>query len=229
MQLPYLDLGALVHDALMGALCAVPILAAMYFTRFVGEEYKWVNRKLIHFSTVPAVLAYLYLFKTPVVWFLASLALTLVTLYPHLRNKEFSWFQIRHNYGEVYFCLMYMLLGTLFFYTARWLAAMAMLFLAVGDGVTGITRFYVLRRHREAIEAYEASTPRVRRLCKSFAGTLAFILSGLVIGYAFLGVLGGAVAVAAAAAEKQPYIDDNIAIPLVVIGLAFLLAHALPL
>ncbi|GEM_PF-3909146 len=32
-----------------------PVLAIL-FTKYLGEEYAWVNRKIIHFSSVPAIL-----------------------------------------------------------------------------------------------------------------------------------------------------------------------------
>ncbi|HDN01839.1 MAG TPA: hypothetical protein ENF42_02575, partial [Candidatus Bathyarchaeota archaeon] len=53
----------LVNDFIVAAIVAVPILVAIKVTERFGSDYCWVNRKIIHFSTVPAVYAYLFVFN----------------------------------------------------------------------------------------------------------------------------------------------------------------------
>ncbi|HID40644.1 MAG TPA: hypothetical protein EYP33_00620, partial [Pyrodictium sp.] len=43
---------------LYAGIAAAFILSAIWVTRYIGEGYAWINRKIIHFSIVPAVLFY---------------------------------------------------------------------------------------------------------------------------------------------------------------------------
>ncbi len=214
----------LVSDFIVAAIAAVPILLAIKVTERLGSDYCWVNRKIIHFSTIPAVYAYLYIFNEVYVWTIASLAFSLCTLLPHLKNREMDWFQIRGNFGEVYYCFMYLVVGSAFFYVNRPLAATAMLLTAVGDGVTGIVRFFLFKRREVAISSYASTDPSVRKACKTLAGTIAYLVVSIPLAIALLGLFEGSViAVVSAIAEKQHLLDDNLAIPATVLALYYAL------
>lgn len=201
-------------DLIIGLIVAVPILLAVKFTRVFGYKYCWVNRKIIHFSTIPAVLAYLYLFNEVYVWTVASLGFFLFTLIPHLRNKEMNWFQIKGNFGEVYYCLIYFIVGSALFYINRPLAVTALLLTAIGDGITGIIRFFLFEKREKAISLYTSTNPDVRKACKTVVGTIAFIATSLPIAIILLGAVKGTIiTLISAIAEKQHLIDDNLAIP----------------
>lgn len=209
---------SLLADLIVGVIVGIPILIAIKVTEKIGSDYCWVNRKIIHFSTVPALYAYLYIFNEVYVWTIASLAFFLYTLIPHLMDREMKWFQIKGNFGEVYYCLMYFFIGSAFFYINRPLAVVAMLLTAIGDGVTGIVRFFLFKKKEEAITLYTSTNPQIRKACKTLIGTIAFIIAGIPISIFLLETLKGTlVTFISAIAEKQHLIDDNLAIPIATI------------
>ena len=55
------SLNPLWSDFIVGVIVAVSILLAVKVTERIGSDHCWVNRKIIHFSTIPAVYAYLYI------------------------------------------------------------------------------------------------------------------------------------------------------------------------
>lgn len=205
----------ILSDIIVGIFVGIPILLAIIVTKKIGRKYCWVNRKIIHFSTVPALYAYIYIFNDVYVWIIASLGFFLYTLIPHLTSREMKWFQIEGNFGEVYYCLMYFIIGSAFFYVNRPLAAIAMLLTAIGDGVTGIVRFFLFEKREEAVSLYSSTNPNVRKACKTMAGTIAFIAIGTPISILLLGPFRGIIiTLISALAEKQHLIDDNLAIPI---------------
>ncbi|HDO20350.1 MAG: hypothetical protein NDF53_00450 [archaeon GB-1867-097] len=206
------------NDLVVGLIVAVPILLAVTLTKKIGGGYCWVNRKIIHFSTIPAVYAYLYIFNDIYIWTIFALGFVLYTLIPHLKNREKDWFQVKGNFGEVYYCLIYLIVGSVFFYINRPLAAVAMLLTAIGDGITGIIRFFLFKRKEEAISLYVSTDPNVRKACKTIAGTLGFLAVGIPLTAFFFGVLKGVIiTLISAIAEKQHLLDDNLAIPATVL------------
>ncbi len=183
---------------------AVIILLAIWGTSKAGEEYAWVNRKIIHFSIVPAVLM-LYYGKIPQWAFsAAAFAFGAFQLWPHLKNREFSWYQVEHNYGEVFFAFsasVIPLVLPLEYATALLLA------MAVSDGVTGIIRHYYFRKHGFNV-----------KLKKHWTGSLGYFITAVIIAFLFLeagtvGKIGWAVILMLA--EYQPWLDDNLAVPIV--------------
>ncbi|WP_099209218.1 diacylglycerol/polyprenol kinase family protein [Thermococcus henrietii] len=185
-------------------LAALLILLAIGFTRKLGEEWAWINRKIIHFSIVPAVLMF-YRGKIPAEVFSASaFAFALFQLWPHIKRREFSWYQIEHNYGEVFFAFSASIIPLVL---PREYATALLLAMAISDGVTGVVRHYYFRRHGFNV-----------KLKKHWTGSLAYLITALAIALAFLD--GGAIrkmawAVLLTLAEYQPWLDDNLAVPLV--------------
>jgi phytol kinase len=163
-----------------------------------------VNRKIIHFSIVPAVLMFYYGLIPTWVFSTAAFAFGAFQLWPHLKRKEFSWYQIEHNYGEVFFAFSASVIPLIFppKYTTALLLAMA-----VSDGVTGIIRHYYFRRHGFNV-----------KLKKHWTGSLGYFLTALPIALWLLdgGIIGKAIwGIVLMLAEYQPWIDDNLAVPLV--------------
>ena len=156
----------------------------------------WINRKLIHLSSSPAVLVYMFVFKEPYVFFAFAIAFTLVLFIPHLRSKELNWFQVKRNFGEVLYTLSFAVLSISLWETNRVLAGTAMLFMSVGDSVTGMIR-----------------SRYVNERSKHWTGTVGMLLTCIFIGVTLLGMKGIVLSTVATLAEYQPWIDDNITVP----------------
>jgi len=167
-------------------------------TVFITKKMKnvWVNRKLIHLSSSPAVLIYMYVFKEPYVFFSFAMAFTLALFIPHLRSKELNWFQVERNFGEVLYTLSFAVLSISLWDTNRVLAGTAMLFMSVGDSVTGVIRSRFIAERS-----------------KHWTGTLGMLLTCILIGVTLLGAKGIVLSAVATLAEYQPWIDDNLTVP----------------
>ncbi len=187
-----------INDYLTDMVIAIPAAILIGLTIFLTKRIKnpWFNRKIIHLSSVPAVFMYLYIFKEPYAFFTYGVLITLLLVLHHLRKNEMSWFQIRGNLGEVYFTASYSVIALTMWYM-RELAVTVMLFMAVGDAVTGLVRMRVCRER-----------------CKHRVGSLAMLITTSIIGYVFLGSLGLLMAIIATLAEKQQFVDDNLGVPL---------------
>jgi len=190
-------------------LLALALFSIIVSTVFITRRFSniWINRKLIHLSASPAVISYMYLFKEPYVFFAFGLFFTLVLIFPHLKAKELSWFQERKNYGEVFFCVSFSALSILFWdASTRIIAGVAMLFMAIGDSFTGMIRSRFLKRR-----------------AKHWSGSLAMLVSCIIIGYIFLGMYGTVCAVVATLAEYQPWVDDNLSVPFLTMATGILI------
>jgi len=163
----------------------------------------YYNRKIIHLLAggVCAVIVP-FVFKTAYLPLIMSVALTLLIYVPHKHGKLMYWFQTGDNMYEVSFAIMWgaiLTLGWVFSSGNFWLGVLPVLFMSVGDAITGIVR-NVLYKERT----------------KSWWGNLAMALFSIVAG-ATLGVAGvsaGAVASLVEHFEFKP-IDDNIIVPFV--------------
>ncbi|RLG61006.1 hypothetical protein DRN86_01110 [Candidatus Geothermarchaeota archaeon] len=187
---------ALLADLILG----LGLFAVIILTVYVTKRFKnaWVNRKIIHLSTVPAVIAYMYFFKEPYVFFSFSIFFTVMLILPHLRGSELRWFQIKDNYGEVFYCISFAILSMAMWNLDRVFAGLVMLFMAVGDSVTGLIRSRFLKRRG-----------------KHWTGTVVMFLVCSLIGFYFLSYDGILLALAATLAEGQPWLDDNLSVPLI--------------
>ena len=113
----------------------------------------YYNRKIVHMLAggvgslmVPLV------FTDPWYPLIAGLLLTLLTFFAHGSGLRMYWFQTPDNRNDVKFALMWAgsvsalwwLLGD------PWLAILPSLYMAFGDGVTGIARNLVVRRRSKS-------------------------------------------------------------------------------
>ena len=204
--LPEFSFDDYINDMIIAIPAATLIGVTIFLTRRIKNP--WFNRKIIHLSSVPAVFMYLYVFKEPYAFFTYGTLITVLLVLHHLRKNEMSWFQIRGNLGEVYYTVSYSVMALTMWYM-RELAVTVMLFMAVGDAVTGLVRIRVCRER-----------------CKHWIGSLAMLITTSIIGYVFLGSLGLLMAIIATIAERQEFIDDNLGIPLASI-LTYLLVTSL--
>jgi len=200
------------NDAAYGLVLFGSIVAVLFLSKLIKNPY--VSRKSIHMWVGVVIVAIPLLLKDPVVAGIFGLVLTAFTMIPHMRNKELPWFQFKENFGEVYFAALTTLLLTASWYYDIWLAVTALLFMAWGDGVTGIVRNY-----------------RYKRRYKGIAGTYAMIAVSVPVGfivygwshgwsYGWIGILG---ALAASYVEKLDVMDDNVSIPVFGYALMFVL------
>jgi phytol kinase len=201
-----------IGDAAYGLVLFGSIVAVLFLSKLIKNPY--VSRKSIHLWVGVVILAIPFLLKDPVIPGLLGLLLTTFTMIPHMRSKELPWFQFKENYGEVYFAAMTTLLLTASWYYDVWLAVTALLFMAWGDGVTGIVRNYVYKRR-----------------FKGVAGTYAMIAVSVPVGfivygwshgwlYGWIGVAG---ALVASYVEKLDVMDDNVSIPVFGYAVMFVL------
>ncbi|ASJ05258.1 hypothetical protein [Thermococcus barossii] len=186
------------------AIAATFILLAISLTKKLGEEYAWVNRKIIHFSIVPAVLMFYYGLIPAEVFSAAAFIFGVFQLWPHLKRREFSWYQIEHNYGEVFFAFSASVIPLIL---PKEYATALLLAMAISDGVTGIIRHFYFKRHGFNV-----------KLRKHWTGSLGYIITAAIIAFIFLdasamGKIGWAALLMLA--EYQPWLDDNLAVPLV--------------
>jgi dolichol kinase len=163
----------------------------------------YYNRKVIHILAggVCAVIVP-FVFKTSFFPFVMAMLLAIFLYAPHKMGKLMYWFQTEDNMYEVSFCIMWgtiITLGWLFSEGDFWFGILPVLFMSVGDSVTGIVRNVLYKKRT-----------------KSWWGNLVMacfsMFVGAVLGVA--GILAGAVASVVEHFEFPP-IDDNVTVPLV--------------
>ncbi len=167
----------------------------------------YFGRKVIHILAGGLVALLLpFIFLEPYLPFIMAVLLTIMVYVPHRTGKLYYWFQDPENMYEVHFTLVWGILVLVLWFIDRsfWLAVVPLLFMSWGDGVTGIVR-----------------NLRYRKRVKGWEGSLAMLVVSVPIG-AILGIAGVVAAVASVLAEKQPWVDDNVLVP--VVSVAILLA-----
>ncbi|MEM1589347.1 MAG: dolichol kinase [Candidatus Bathyarchaeia archaeon] len=189
------------------------IFVAEILTR---KLYKWMigrnvqhnvavyyDRKVIHILT-GGLVAFLvpYVFETPIFPFAMACLLAVFLYIPHRRGRLMYWFQVEENAYEVSFCVMWgivIALGWLVSGGNFWLGVLPVLFMSVGDAITGIVRNTIYKRRT-----------------KAWVGNLAMAAFSIPVGAMVLGLAGmlaGATASIMEHFESNP-IDDNITVPL---------------
>jgi dolichol kinase len=162
----------------------------------------YYNRKVIHILTggVVAILVP-FIFKTPILPFTMAMLLAVFLYIPHKRGRLLYWFQTEDNSYEVSFCIMWGTILTLGWILSEgnfWFGVLPVIFMSVGDAVTGVVRNLLYKKRT-----------------KSWWGNLAMasfsIPTGAVLGAA--GIMAGTVASFIEHFEANP-IDDNITVPL---------------
>ena len=163
----------------------------------------YYNRKVIHILAggVCAVIIS-FTFETPLLPLMMAAVLAIFLYVPHGIGKIMSWFQTEDNMYEVSFAIMWGVILSLGWMVSGgnfWFGVLPVLFMAVGDAITGIVRNIIYRKRT-----------------KSWKGNVAMALFSIPVG-ATLGVAGIIAGAAASIVEHFEFkpIDDNITVPLV--------------
>lgn len=163
----------------------------------------YYNRKVIHILTggLCALLVPL-VFKSFILPLSMSLLLASFLLYRHRKAKIMYWFQTESNAYEVSFCIMWGLIISLGWILGDGdfrIGVIPVIFMSVGDAITGIVRNTLYKRRT-----------------KSWWGNLAMAIFsiniGVIVGIA--GVIAGAVASLVEHFEFK-VVDDNVLVPAV--------------
>jgi len=177
----------------------------------------YLGRKFVHIFGAGMVAVVLpFEFHEPYLPFAFAMLLAVFTYTLHRTQHVMYWFQDPSNLSETYFALTWgaaVLLTWLVDHTFL-LAVVPTLFMAWGDGVTGVVRNFMYRKRTKAWE-----------------GSLAMLLVCIPVG-ALMGLAGVGAGIAATLVERWEKVDDNISIPLVSLGLlipAFVLNLTVPI
>ena len=189
-------------------LSSIPLVAAnMVRQRFHNFVY---SRKLAHGLAGLIVLSFPFVFTQPHIPVALSVVLLLAFVLAY-KNGFFHGVSIKGRYSEIYFAGGFILCFSSWYLVGPWPGIAAALFLAWGDGITGLVRYPLYHTQFE----------------KGWGGSIAMLVSCLLIAIMVQPYWIGAVAaVVATIVEKQRWVDDNITIPicsiLVMVGLLWL-------
>ena len=184
----------------------------------------YYNRKIVHMAAGGVVaLAVPYLFTSPIYPLAIGLALTAFTLIPHVFDRRLEWLQTEENRNDVKFTLMW---GVAIF--VLWLllddpflAILPPVFMAFGDGVTGVVRNALFKRRTKS------SIGNLFMLAVCIPA--GFLLAGQAsLPIPWWGVIAGVVASIIERFELGP-IDDNILITVASSAVLLIGAHVGPL
>ena len=177
------------------------LYGVMMKRKFSHNVAIYYNRKVIHILT-GGLVAFLtpLIFKTPIMPFSMAMLLSVLTYVPHKTGRLMYWFQTEENMYEVSFCIMWGIVLTFGWFVSGgnfWFGVLPVLFMSVGDAVTGIVRNMLYKRRT-----------------KSWWGNLAMALFSISIGatLGLAGIIAGALASVIEHFEFNP-IDDNITVP----------------
>jgi phytol kinase len=161
----------------------------------------YYNRKIIHIlagGVVAMLVPFIFKTFTPILALVSVLAVG--NYLPHRLKRLNYWYQVEENMYEVHFVIMWgLVMGLGFLLDNVMMAVLPILFMSVGDGVTGIVRNALFRRRT-----------------KSWWGNLAMAAFCIPAGFMLQGVFGGLAGALASVVEKFEFgpIDDNITVPL---------------
>ena len=184
---------------------AVLTKAIYHWMRSRGIEHDvavYYNRKLIHILAGGlCAVAVPFLFKTAILPFVMAMMLAILTFTLRKTNRVMYWFQTKENSYEVSFCIMWGTIITLGWFISGdlWFGAVPVLFMSIGDAVTGVVRNLIYGKRT-----------------KSWLGNLIMAAFSMSIGAA-LGVAGILAGGAASFVEHFDFrlVDDNVIVPLV--------------
>jgi len=114
----------------------------------------YYNRKIIHILA-GGLVAFLtpLIFKTPILPFSMALLLAVLTYIPHRTGKLMYWFQTEDNMYEVSFCIMWGIITAFGWLVSNgnfWFGVLPVLFMSIGDAVTGIVRNMLYKRRTKS-------------------------------------------------------------------------------
>lgn len=157
-------------------------------------------RKVIHFLAggLTAMLLPI-LAREPLVPAALALGLALVTYIPHRIGRLMYWFQDPDNIYEVDFILIWGLIVLFTWYIDKtfWTGVIPVLFMAYGDGITGIIR-----------------NLKYSKRTKAWEGTAGMLVLCIIIG-AKMGPAGILAGIVCSFVERIENIDDNLTVPTV--------------
>lgn len=195
------------------------------FKRYGHNVAMYYARKVIHIlagGIVSLVIGLYNVFETPILPFSLGLVLALLTYLPHRLGKLMYWFQDPENIYEVDFCIAWAVFMTLGWFIGRSLqmdrpflfGTLPVLFMAVGDGVTGIVRNALFRR-------------RIKHWSGNVAMFLVSAAMSVALGFGTAGILS---ALAASMVERMErlgniILDDNVTVPTVSFAVLFILKY----
>lgn len=167
----------------------------------------YFSRKAIHFLAGGLTAMLLpFVAHEPIVPAATAFGLAIITYVPHKLNRRMYWFQDPENLYEVDFTLSWGLIVLFTWYIDRsfWLGVVPVLFMAYGDGITGVIR-----------------NLKYNKRTKAWEGTAGMLVLCIIIGakMGFAGIFAGIVC---SFVERVENIDDNITVP--ISGLSILLA-----
>ncbi|AWR96447.1 phosphatidate cytidylyltransferase [Acidianus sulfidivorans JP7] len=199
-----------INDVLWGIVLTLWVMfVTLYLSKIIANKTTiYVARKSIHMlgGGIVAVISP-YVFSSPFLPIILSYLLSIYLLF-HRKGKMLDWFQDKENQGEVYFTFSF---GTILLIS--WLimpnfwdpgikylyvALLPLLYMAFGDGVTGIIRNYVYKKR-----------------VKGLWGSVGMLVVCASLGYFLLSIYGLISGVIATIVERLGKVDDNILVPFV--------------
>ena len=113
----------------------------------------YYNRKIVHvFAGGVGSLCVPYLFTD--FWYpmVCGIILTVFTYIAHISGRRMYWFQTEQNQNDVKFSLMWWVSITVIWALVGdpWLAIIPSLFMAFGDGITGVVRNLVVKKRSKS-------------------------------------------------------------------------------
>lgn len=176
------------------------------------KQYKdipaqYVARKAVHILSGGITAILVPIFYHGYYWLVtvSAIGLGLYLIYKR-HTKPMYWFQLKENKYEAHFAFAYGAILLVAVLLQNLLVGLIPLFfMSFGDSATGLIRAVTQKRH-----------------VKSWEGSLAMLIICTIIAYAFLGLYGFLVGIAATLVEKIPGIDDNITVPIVSAILVYL-------
>lgn len=139
-------------DILLSGLLVVYTALILYLTKYIylygkkrgldSIDIVYYNRKFVHIFAGGVVALFVPFYHSPFYPLIAGFLLAAVTYFSHETGDRLYWFQNKKDFNDVSFCLMWgisiFVLWILF--DNPYLAILPALFMAFGDGITGIIR-----------------------------------------------------------------------------------------
>tara|TARA_B100000902_G_C27152984_1_gene834733 strand:- start:129 stop:806 length:678 start_codon:yes stop_codon:yes gene_type:complete len=149
----------LYYSVIMGAYVMIVLFATRIPYRMMVERgvedirAVYYNRKIVHmFAGGVGSLCVPFLFDDYWYPMICGIILTFLTFLAHVADKRMYWFQTEQNQNDVKFSLMWWVSITIIWILVGdpWLAIIPSLFMAFGDGVTGVVRNLVIRKRSKS-------------------------------------------------------------------------------
>ena len=182
------------------------VLVALFASNFLYDKtHNFVySRKTAHGLVGVAILSSLWLFDSPLVPFVLSLSILGMFVVTHT-HELFYGVACRGRLSEVYFASSCAVCFASGWFVDPKLGVASALFMAWGDGITGLVRWLTDKRHAKTMSG-------------TVADLVACSLIALLVAPYWIGLVG---AVTAAVLEhlcgdvgKVRWLDDNVAMPL---------------